>query len=176
MAPDVIRQDRGMRIAQEIRSLWNDGCDIHIGYTVIGVAVGRYLRSSSGRGPVPLEHLVQDANGDGQFDNYFHLKAMSIVGHVGKNASAYVTLNGSANMSTSSKVSDENLAIYRRKSTTLKYQAHLNYWYDNFPQTPSGKSSALMFGTGRDYVLEGEAPGAAARRPVVDPYAHVDMD
>ena len=46
--------------------------------------------SSSGRGPVPMKHLVQDFNGDGEFDNYFHLKAMSIVGNVGGDRSGYV--------------------------------------------------------------------------------------
>ena len=45
IAPDVIRQDRGHgawpgRSAQ----LWNNGCNIRIGYTVIGLDVGRMLR------------------------------------------------------------------------------------------------------------------------------------
>ena len=84
LAPDVIRQDRGMVLGRKLRALWQDGCDVKIGYTVLGVDVGRMLRNGSGRGPVPLRHLVQDANGDGQFDNYFHLKAMSVVGHVGR--------------------------------------------------------------------------------------------
>ncbi|MCW2791714.1 MAG: hypothetical protein JWO76_812, partial [Nocardioides sp.] len=179
LAPDVIREERGMTIGRKLRSLWEHGCDIHIGYTVMGVAVGRMLRNHSGRGPVPLKHLVQDVDNDGEFDNYFHLKAMSIVGHLGKNRSAYALLNGSANMSGNSKVSDENVAIYRRKQITMKYQAHINYWYDNFPQpksSPSGRSR-LMFGDGPNYVLEGESPAQRrSARTGVNPFAHVDMD
>jgi hypothetical protein len=179
VAPDVIRQDRGMVIGRKLRSLWDHGCDIHIGYTVLGVAVARMLRSQSGRGPVPLKHLVQDVNGDGQFDNYFHLKAMSIVGHLRTDKSAYALLNGSANMSGLSKVSDENLAVYRSRHITMKYQAHINYWYDNFPQSSpsSTRSSRLMFGDGADYVLEGESLSATrSPRSGINPFAHVDMD
>jgi hypothetical protein len=179
LAPDVIRQERGMVIGRKLRSLWEHGCDIHIGYTVLGVAVGRMLRSHSGRGPVPLKHLVQDVDGDGEFDNYFHLKAMSIVGHLRKDRSAYALLNGSANMSGLSKVSDENVGVYRRKQITMKYQDHINYWYDNFPQTDPTPttSSRLMFGDGANYVLEGESPGAnRVARSGINPFAHVDMD
>ena len=78
IAPDVIRQERGMRLARKLRKMWNNGCDIRIGYTVVGIDVGRFLRQSSGRGPVPMKHLTQDFNGDGEFDNYFHLKSMTI--------------------------------------------------------------------------------------------------
>lgn len=133
MAPDVIRQSRGMRLARKIRGLWNAGCNIRIGYTVVGIDVGRYLRDPSGRGPVPMKHLVQDFDGDGQFDNYFHLKAMSIVGNVGGDRMNHVVLNGSANLSNLAAGSDENVGIYWDKGMTLRYQDHLNYWYDNFP-------------------------------------------
>ncbi len=172
IAPDVIREDRGMKLGRKLRSLWQDGCDIKIGYTVLGKDIARMLRDPSGRGPVPLRHLVQDANGDGQFDNYFHLKAISIVGHIGGDRADYVTLNGSANMSGNSKMSDENVAIYHRKGTTLKYQAHINYWYDNFPST----SSRLIFGRGANYVVEGQDGELLARRSAVNPFAHMDMD
>ena len=82
IAPDVIRQERGMRLARKLRTMWNNGCNIRIGYTVVGIDVGRFLRQSSGRGPVPMKHLTQDFNGDGEFDNYFHLKSMTIRGQV----------------------------------------------------------------------------------------------
>jgi hypothetical protein len=80
-------------------------------------------------------------------------------------------------------VSDENVAIYRRKGITLRYQAHINYWYDNFPEpkptttTTPRTSTPLMFGDGAGYVLEGES-GATDRltRSGINPFAHVDMD
>jgi phosphatidylserine/phosphatidylglycerophosphate/cardiolipin synthase-like enzyme len=185
IAPDVIRQDRGMRLARKVRSLWNHGCDIRIGYTVVGVDVGRLLRSSAGRGPVPMKHLVQDYNGDGEFDNYFHLKAMSIVGNVAGKRGNYVVLNGSANWSDLSAGSDENLGVYWQKDRTLVYQKDLNYWWTHFPSTSGYGSSAdrrttrvptpdrLVFGAGRRAVFEDGTPYS---RSGVDPYAHLARD
>ncbi len=178
IAPDVIRQNRGMRLARKIRDLWNRGCNIRIGYTVVGIDIGRLLRSGAGRGPVPMKHLVQDFNGDGEFDNYFHLKAMSIVGHMGKQRRAFVTLNGSANWSGLAGVSDENLGLYYSRGITLKYQGHLNYWYDNFPKPPppdpqtarSGASGQLIFGWGKKAVYEDGTP--LAGDVTFKPFAH----
>jgi hypothetical protein len=185
IAPDVIRQARGMALAHKVRWLWNHGCDIRIGYTVVGIDVGHYLRSRTGRGPVPMRHLVQDYNGDGEFDNYFHLKAMSIVGNVAGKRANYVALNGSANWSGLARASDENVGIYWSKDRALQYQKDLNYWYEHFPTTSGSGSSAnrrttrtpgpdqLVFGTGRHAVFEDGTPYSRAG---VNPYAHLELD
>jgi hypothetical protein len=191
MAPDVIRQARGMVLARKVRDLWDRGCDIRIGYTVVGLDVGRLLRSPAGRGPIPMKHLTQDFDGDGLFDNYFHLKAMSIVGNVGGDRSGYVVLNGSANWSNLARNSDENLGIYWSKQRTLRYQDHINYWYTNFPAPASSNTDEtdpdaarrmpttrvagpddLVFGSGRNAVFEDGTPYSLTG---VDPYAHVDL-
>ena len=186
IAPDVIRQERGMALARKVRQLWNHGCDVRIGYTVVGIDVGRMLRSQEGRGPVPMKHLVQDFDGDGEFDNYFHLKSMSIVGNVGGDRSGYVVLNGSANWSALSRVSDENLGIYWGKRQTLRYQEHIDYWYTNFPRSAKEDTSTnarlttrthtpdqLVFGTDEDSVYEDGTPYS---RTGVDPYANLELD
>jgi len=186
IAPDVIRQERGMKLAVKVRRLWNQGCDVKIGYTVMGIDAGRMLRSSAGRGPVPMRHLVQDYNGDGEFDNYFHLKAMTVVGNVGGKRNNYVMLNGSANWSNLAAASDENLGIYYNKAWTLRYQDDLNYWLTHFPSTSGTGSSAdrrtttrvptperLVFGAGRHAVFEDGTPYS---RTGVDPYAHLALD
>ncbi|HEX8779552.1 MAG TPA: phospholipase D-like domain-containing protein [Nocardioides sp.] len=155
MAPDVLRNDRGMRIARRIRGLWRDGCDIHLGYTVVGVKIGRYLRERGHRrGPVPMKHLVQDYNGDGQFDNYFHLKTMTIRGHYGRDNRATVLLNGSANWSGLASVSDENLGMYYGRGAVNRYQEHLDYWWYNFPS----RRSQLVFGSNARAVYEDGTP------------------
>ena len=79
-APDVMRNERGMAIATRLRDLWAQGCDVRIAYTVMGVDVFRFLNQPTARGVVPKKHLVQDFDGDGEFDNYFHLKALTING------------------------------------------------------------------------------------------------
>lgn len=186
MAPDVIRNARGMKFARKVRELWNQGCDIRIGYTVVGIDVGRYLRSQDGRGPVPMRHLVQDFDGDGQFDNYFHLKAIAMIGNVAGDRANKVVLNGSANISGLASVSDENVGVYWRPALTERYRGHIDYWYENFPQdrepttaNPNGlRRSAvaqdmLVFGSGANAVYEDGTPYSTTG---VDPFAKLDLD
>ncbi|WP_343900471.1 phospholipase D-like domain-containing protein [Nocardioides aquaticus] len=174
VAPDAMREDRGMALGRKLRRLWVDGCDVRIGYTVMGIDVGRMLRKPSRRGPVPLVHLVRDGNGDGQFDDYFHMKAMTIKGNMGGNRRSTVTLNGSANFSTSAARSDENIGISSRQGLTLRYEEHLTYWFNQF----RGGSNRYVYGRqanadGRlvDGFLFGTAPVDG-----VDPYALVELD
>jgi phosphatidylserine/phosphatidylglycerophosphate/cardiolipin synthase-like enzyme len=175
IAPDVLRGDRGMRLARKVRSLWRNGCHVRIGYTVIGKDVGRMLREPSKRGPVPMKHLVQDFDGDGQFDNYFHMKSMAVVGHVAGKRGNHVVLNGSANWSDATAVSDENLGIYWRKKLTRRYEEHLDYWYRNFPSTPA-KSPVARLAIGSDRVTEDGLLLGTGPINGVDPYANVEMD
>jgi len=155
-APDVMRNERGMAIAQRLKELWAQGCDVRIAYTVMGVDIFRFLNQPTGRGVVPKRHLVQDFDGDGEFDNYFHLKALTINGVFDGNPTSFITLNGSSNWSGFAAVSDENFGIIARRNTTLKYQRFIDYWYVNFP---------------KNVPLD---PRIDHR--TVNPYAHVDMD
>ena len=185
IAPDVVRNDRGMRLGKKVRSLWESGCDVRLGYTVMGIDVGRMLRAGGGRGPVPMRHLAIDSDEDGQFDKYFHLKAMSIVGNVAGKRNNNVVLNGSANWSGLSKVSDENLGIYWRKNVTRRYQDHINYWYLNFATaTGSGRTVAgartvgaaeprLVFGSGRNTIYE---DGEPVSTDGTNPFALMEVD
>jgi hypothetical protein len=159
-APDVMRNDRGMAIAMRLKELWAQGCDVRIAYTVMGVDIFRALNQPTARGIVPKKHLVQDFDGDGEFDNYFHLKALTINGNWNSNRGAYVTLNGSSNWSGFAAVSDENFGILKRRAPTLKYQKFIDYWYVNFPKSEPVDERVAM------RVRSGE----------VNPYAHVDMD
>jgi phosphatidylserine/phosphatidylglycerophosphate/cardiolipin synthase-like enzyme len=181
IAPDVLRQARGMRLGRKVWQLWQNGCDVRVGYTVMGRDTGQMMRRPGKRGRgVPMRHLVQDTNGDGQFDNYFHLKSMTVVGHVGRDRSAWGVLNGSSNWSDRGYRSDENLGIYWRKGLTQRYQEYLSYWYNwpGFAQSSrryqmSARMSQEAIQDGRlvDGLLFGTGPIAG-----VDPYANVDMD
>ncbi len=154
-APDVIRGKRGMIAARRLKALWDNGCDVRIGYTVMGRDVKKVLTAGSGRGPVPLRHLVQDFDGDGDFDNYFHLKVLTINGRLGGDRTAYVTFNGSANTSDASSRSDEQIGRFVGKRITLQYQRFIDRWFENPPPNASRRADA---------------------DPDVDPYQHVDMD
>lgn len=136
VAPDVLRNDYGMTVARHLRRLWDAGCDVKVGYTVIGVEIKRYLSQPGGRGPVPLRHLANDFDGDGAFDRYFHLKVYTINGVIGSNRSAYWMVQGSANTSSSSLGSDETFTyITNRRAVTVRYQKHIDYWYTRYPAT-----------------------------------------
>lgn len=155
-APDVMRNERGMAIAIRLKELYAQGCDVRIAYTVMGVDVFRFLNQPTARGVVPKRHLVQDFDGDGEFDNYFHLKALTINGVWAGIPAAWLVLNGSSNWSGYAAVSDENFGIIKRRAVTMKYQKFIDYWYENFP-----KNARLR---------------AGIDLRSVDPYAHVDMD
>ena len=155
-APDVIRGKRGMKIAQELKALYNQGCDVKLVYTVMGKDVFRFLRAKTGRGPLPMRHLVQDLDGDGEFDNYFHIKALTVNGRMGDDRQVRMVLQGSSNWSDYANASDENIAVLHKSYRTLQYQRWITRWFDNPP--------------------ESRPTSLAARRANVDPYAHVDMD
>lgn len=185
VAPDVIRQARGMALGKKLRQLWQDGCDVKIGYTVMGIDVGRMLNDPSGRGPVPMRHLATDSDFDGQFDKYFHMKAMTIRGNVAGKRNNFVVLNGSANWSGLAKVSDENLGIYWKKKLTQRYESHIDYWYNNFDRhvvaerrkNPRMRQVApideqrLVFGSGRNAVYE---DGEKVSKDGTDPFALIE--
>ncbi|HWI43961.1 MAG TPA: phospholipase D-like domain-containing protein [Nocardioides sp.] len=155
-APDVIRGHRGMRVAKLLRQRWNEGCNIRIAYTVMGKDVYRLLKAKGPRGPVPIRHVVQDFNGDKEFDRYFHLKVWTINGVMGGGTERYWALNGSSNISDYSASSDENMGVFRRRNVVLKYENHVSYWYDHPP-----KSRA---------VVRSRITGP------VDPYRNIDLD
>lgn len=161
VAPDVMRGGPGMKVAKQLKRLWDNGCDVKIGYTVMGIDVRRHLLGAGGRGPVPMSHLVQDNDGDGVFDRYFHMKAYTINGRIGKNKQAYFLVQGSANTSGLALHSDETYGyFFNRKRITKRYQNHIDYWYVNFPRSvPTTLQAARMVATGQ-----------------VDPYARMKAD
>jgi hypothetical protein len=137
-----------------------------------------------------MRHLAVDSDADGQFDKYFHLKAMTIVGNVGGKRNNHVVLNGSANWSGLAKVSDENLGIYWRKKLTRRYQEHIDYWYNNFashtttnsPNTTGARmlpgatvtgEERLVFGAGRNAIYE---DGEKVSKDGTNPFALMETE
>ena len=138
-APDVFRGTWGDEVARHLKRLWDNGCDVRVGYTVLGISTRQILTRSSGRGAVPLRQLAQDVNGDRVFDKYFHLKAWTINGHSmfggTSNKTYFWTMQGSSNVSDLSKISDENIGVFRSKAVTLAYQNYISRWFANPPRS-----------------------------------------
>jgi phosphatidylserine/phosphatidylglycerophosphate/cardiolipin synthase-like enzyme len=177
IAPDVLREERGMRLGRKVWQLWQNGCDLRVGYTIVGGTVGRMMRRPGQRGRgVPMRHLVQDNNGDGMFDNYFHLKSMSVVGHIGRDRSNWLTLNGSSNWSGRGFRSDENLGVHWRKGITQRYQEFLGYWFSWDGFNSANRSARMTTQAAQDGRLVDGLLFGTGEINGVDPYAHVDTD
>lgn len=133
-APDVIRGAWGDDVAVWLKRLWDQGCDIKMGYTILGASTGAILKRKSGRGPMPVRQLAADVDGDKVLDKYFHLKAWTINGMIDGKRS-YWMMNGSSNISDLSRVSDENIGIFKWSTPVLAYQRHIDYWFRNPPRS-----------------------------------------
>ena len=150
---------------------------------MVGIDVGRMLRAPGRRGPVPMQHLVQDFNGDGEFDNYFHLKAMTIVGNVGGDRTNYVLLNGSSNWSglgTGQRREPRHLLAQgpdaaATRSTSTTGTTHFPAATDRPPRRRPRPAAATD-----DQLVVRHGDGRRLRdgTPIngVDPYANVDLD
>lgn len=155
--PDVIRGERGLRLATRLKQLWNQGCDVRIGWTVLGAQVRDVLRSRSGRGPVPMRHMAVHTDDDGAFDLYAHMKTMTVRGVIGDSSASYRVINGSSNVSDDATISDENIGMNSSEWITRRYESWLDNVYRNAP-------------VGRRLDL------SQARYEGVDPYANMELD
>lgn len=130
----AIYQNRGTAIAKKLRSLWGQGCNIRIIYSVSSRPVLSILRSRSGRGPIPMKQTVVK-NRRGEIVKYNHSKWLAISGHYyGVSRGAWTVLPGSANWSDLSYSSDEQTQQFFGYSRT---KAHFN----NFDSTWKQKQS-----------------------------------
>ena len=124
----------GEKIARRVRSLWEQGCDVRIITTLAGRGVNRTLKSTRGRGPVPIRQLEEDRNGDGTADRYLHMKAIAITGVFDGDPRAKVVITGSPNWSTTASTSDEVLV---RMVKTGGLAATYQRWIDQLYGSPS---------------------------------------
>ena len=190
MFPDVMRNGRGLRDAWLVKQLWDRGCDVKVGYTVLSVEAHRVLTKGGPHGKLPLKHAATDPNHDGQFDKYFHLKVLTFNGKIG-NSHVYRVVQGSSNLSGASASSDENMGTFKTPSLVNRYQKQLSYWYSHMPRGASyqGHRGTAARGTGELLTPSGRpaadsdgyiAPGTMVISPTtgqaVDPYALIDQD
>jgi phosphatidylserine/phosphatidylglycerophosphate/cardiolipin synthase-like enzyme len=120
IAQDVFNGDRGARIARRIKELHRRGCNIRLVYSQL-VGASRGILAG-----VPKNHLVADKDGDGAYDIYLHMKAMSISGNYNGNRGARVVFNGSANWSGIGLIADENGLVIERDGVERQYGRQIN--------------------------------------------------
>ena len=120
IAQDVFNGDRGAKIARRIKELHRRGCNIRIVYSQMA---GQSRAILAG---VPKNHLVSDRDGDGAYDIYLHMKAMSISGFYGTNRGARIVFNGTANFSGIGLIADENGLVIERDGVERQYGRQIN--------------------------------------------------
>ena len=120
IAQDVFNDDRGAKIARRIKELHRRGCNIRLVYSQM-VGPSRGILAG-----VPKNHLVADRDGDGAYDIYLHMKAMSISGNYSKDRGTRIVFNGSANWSGIGLIADENGLVIERDGVERQYGRQIN--------------------------------------------------
>jgi phosphatidylserine/phosphatidylglycerophosphate/cardiolipin synthase-like enzyme len=143
----------GAQIAEQVRSLWDRGCDVRIVTTLAGRGVNQILKDPRGRGPVPIRKLAPDRNGDGVPEQYLHMKSLAISGVYRKNTGASVVFTGSPNWSARAQRSEEIwLRVLGQKAMTRKYNNHTDRLFSH-----SASSARMTTRTQLMRSLEGTA-------------------
>jgi phosphatidylserine/phosphatidylglycerophosphate/cardiolipin synthase-like enzyme len=154
IAQDVFNGRRGERIARRIKELHRSGCNIRLVYSQL-VGASRGILAG-----VPKNHLVADRDGDGAYDIYLHMKAMSISGNYHGDRGARIVFNGSANWSGIALIADENGLVIRRDGVERKYGRQIN----------------KLFGIHLKSVpLDPETQEDVERGLVIDPYRNMEQ-
>ena len=153
IAQDVFNGDRGAKIARRIKELHRNGCNIRIVYSQMA---GQSRAILAG---VPKNHLVSDRDGDGAYDIYLHMKAMSISGFFGKDRGARIVFNGTANFSGIGLIADENGLVIRRDGVERQYGKQINRLFNiHLHSVP----------------LDPEVQDDVERGQVIDPYRNME--
>ena len=156
---------RGLAIAHRLAAMKKRGCNIRLVYAMFGRQALQVMRHDAGPGGVPMTHLAYDADCNGIYDKYVHMKSMTVSGVYGKNTHARITWNGSANWTPVSLQSDEVVGRLQRADVTAEYSNWIDFLFTHVPAAWKPHHCDTV-GT----VTE----RAAARH--VDPYALIRQD
>lgn len=103
----------GLKIARQVRRLWDNGCDLRIVTTLAGRKINRVLKQRYGRGRVPIRQVTIDKDRDRIPEYYMHMKSLAVDGYYDGDPNAHVLLTGSPNWSGEARSSDEVVVIVR---------------------------------------------------------------
>lgn len=120
----------GIRIAQQVRRLWDNGCDLRIVTTLAGRKINRILKRRSGRGPVPIRQVTIDNNRDGIPERYLHMKSIAVDGKFDGAQRRQMLFTGSPNWSGEARASDEVWVEIRDATELVKaYSRFIDQMY-----------------------------------------------
>jgi hypothetical protein len=145
-------QDRGKWLAERVRQLWQQGCQIQIVYAISSNPVKKILYSPSGRGRIPMRQILL-TNKDEMPIYYLHDKWVAITGNYAGIRNNSVSFQGSFNFSNLGFYSDENFQMLRGRANYDRFARDFTLlWKDKQARAPSPNSTILN--------VERTAPGS----------------
>jgi phosphatidylserine/phosphatidylglycerophosphate/cardiolipin synthase-like enzyme len=126
---------RGTYLADKVRSLFADGCDVRVMYGMASRSVREAFAKKTRRGYLPVHtngYDTEEVNGlDGEIDLYSHQKILTVSGNYWADSSTSFVFTGSSNWNAGGAKGDE--IIFRASSPTLvnRYLRNFNFiWTD----------------------------------------------
>jgi len=113
---------RGNYLAQKIRQLYAQGCDVKLMYGFAGAQVRQTFATDTERGYIPVHTTGMDTDEDGFIDLYTHQKELLISGNYGENRGTKMVVTGSSNWNIDGVRGDEEIFLIRK---SLAYNAYL---------------------------------------------------
>jgi hypothetical protein len=110
----------GLKIARQVRRLWDNGCDLRIVTTLAGRKINRVLRQRYGRGRVPIRQVTIDKDKDRIPEYYMHMKSIAVDGTYDGDPGAHMLFTGSPNWSGEARSSDEVWVTVRNARHMVK--------------------------------------------------------
>ncbi|MEZ5096673.1 MAG: phospholipase D-like domain-containing protein [Nocardioides sp.] len=123
---------RGIYIAQRIRQLFAQGCDVKLMYGFAGAEVRNTFATATKRGYIPVHTTGFDTNDDGFIDLYTHQKELLISGNYGKNSATRMVVTGSSNYNDDGLRGDEEIFVIKNmKGAYQNYASNFTFMWLN---------------------------------------------
>lgn len=125
--------NRGAYLANRVRDLYAQGCDVRIQYGYGGRKVRQILSRPTARGRIPLRSNGLDTDSDGEIDLYSHMKLLLVDGNYGGVRNRKVIVTGSNNYQGSRNVISGDELIFRMYSSRFfgAYRANFDWMWAN---------------------------------------------
>jgi phosphatidylserine/phosphatidylglycerophosphate/cardiolipin synthase-like enzyme len=123
---------RGDYLAQKIRQLYAQGCDVKLMYGLAGAGVRRTFATKTERGYVLVHTTGMDTDEDGFIDLYTHQKELLISGNYGENRGTKMVVTGSSNWNIDGMRGDEEIFLIRKDLAYNAYIADFRTMWDKY--------------------------------------------
>jgi hypothetical protein len=117
---------RGYAFAQQVRSMYDHGCYVHVLYSFMSLSV--YKKLTFGTGPrMTARRTIFSRHGGINATLYSHFKNVAVSGYVGGNHAAYVSWTGSNNFTNDGLKFDEVTMRIASRAAFLQYRGQFAF-------------------------------------------------